>query len=197
MIISLIKSLRIVLFSFLMTSTYRKSFLLSSFLKAFPSPLHEDLSTRSLPPDLVKAHDKLQAKRKLALILRSKATNEVPIAADDMVEIFMKREKDRRGTWSDPKSFLSVDHTARSIVFPTKGSRRQTVAIEDFRLSIPQDSLTHSVQQVIDPIDYSIDDSIGNPSGSQVFDIFLYPSSEVSPSVSYYTAVVVDFSGCS
>lgn len=55
--------------------------------------------------DVRDACDQLQARRKLALILRSKAVTEVPLSIGDVVEVYKKKEHEKRGKQPDPDRF--------------------------------------------------------------------------------------------
>ena len=78
--------------------------LMSSFelAKGFTKPvIHRSIT--EIPDDVVNAQIKLQAKRKLALILKSKATFEELISVGDMVETYNATGMNKRGVWSTPK----------------------------------------------------------------------------------------------
>lgn len=57
-----------------------------------------------MPDDVIEARDKLQARRKLALILRSKVLNEIPLKIGDLVDVFRKKQNEKSGTWSYRRS---------------------------------------------------------------------------------------------
>ena len=115
---------------------------------------------RNISPDIMDAHEKLQAKRKLSLILRSRAPTEVPISVGDMVDVFLRTGMSKQGKWSTPKIVLQVDHAARSVVVPSKFGRRSTVAFEDIRLSLAEESLANDVQHAIDDLEKSIEEAV-------------------------------------
>lgn len=52
-----------------------------------------------LPSEIFDAQIKLAAKRKLARIIRSKPTTEIHISPGDMVCLFLKQDKEKRGKW--------------------------------------------------------------------------------------------------
>lgn len=121
--------------------------------KGFTNPVASKPQECIVPDDVRDARDKMQARRKLALILRSKAVQELPISVGDMVEIFQKREHEKRGKWAAAKPILSVNHDARSITVPGKSGHCITVAVEDVRPAIPQNSFAQHVQDGIDTLD--------------------------------------------
>ena len=61
-----------------------------------------------------------------------------------------------------PKIVLDVDKEERSITVPDKGVKRATVAVEDTRLELPQDSFANMVQKEIKNVDDAIDDIVPN-----------------------------------
>lgn len=74
--------------------------------KRFTKPVNSKPAELCVPINVIDAREQLQARRKLALIMRSKALTEVPVAIGDSVEIFQKKEKEKRGKWSQPKTVL-------------------------------------------------------------------------------------------
>lgn len=57
----------------------------------------------SLPQEMLDAHLNMQARRKLSMIMRSKATKEIPLSIGEMVEVYQKGMNGKRGHWSVPK----------------------------------------------------------------------------------------------
>lgn len=78
---------------------------MSSFelAKGFTKPV-ADGSVCTIPEDVVDAHNRLQAKRKLALILKSKATTEPHVATGDMIKIFFQYRHEQEGQVVDTKT---------------------------------------------------------------------------------------------
>lgn len=66
----------------------------------------------AIPDEIVDAQQKLSAERKLALILKSKATFAEHITVGDMVEVYRRTGMGKPGIWSTPKIVLSIDHNA-------------------------------------------------------------------------------------
>lgn len=121
--------------------------------KGFTNPVASTPHACIVPDDVREARDKMQARRKLALILRSKAVQELPISVGDMVEVFQKKAHEKRGKWTREKPILSINHNARSICVPGKAGRQMTVAIEDVRPAFSQNSFAQYVQEGIDTLD--------------------------------------------
>lgn len=90
--------------------------------KGYTRPIHGK-HPMMLVPELREAHDKLLAKRKLTLILRSKAVKNLPIHVGDTVQVFIKHQNEKRGKWSDDKPVLSYDHQSRTVTVPGKEVR--------------------------------------------------------------------------
>lgn len=66
-------------------------------------------------PEIRDAHGRFLAKRKLTLILCSKAVKDIPINVDDLVQIFIKRRNEKRGKRSDSKPVLSNEHPSHTV----------------------------------------------------------------------------------
>lgn len=92
------------------------------------------------------------------MILKSKATFEEHVKIGAMIEVYQKTSLDKKGIWSTPKGFLKVDHDARSLIVPGKAGKHVTVAFEDVRKTISEESFAHAVQQTIDSIDKTVED---------------------------------------
>ena len=133
--------------------------IMSSFeqAKGFTKPLNGN-SISSIPEEITDAQQKLAAKRKLALILKSKSTVEQHVNVGDMIEVYKSTGMDKKGIWSRPKIVLSIDHEARSVVVPGKAGKRATVSIKDIRMALPEDSFAGTIQDALDKIDNVIED---------------------------------------
>lgn len=127
--------------------------------KGYTKPLAKD-SINMVPDDIGDDYEKLQSKRKLGLIMKSKATEEASVSFGDMIEVYQKDNLGKNGTWSSPKIVLTVDNDARNVTIPSKGRKRTTVAFEDIRLALPEDSLAKAIESAIDELNHSIDESI-------------------------------------
>lgn len=107
----------------------------------------------SVPDDLQHAHDTLIAKRRLTTILRCKNfTHHLP-KVGDMVQVFVKLEKYKRGGWFSPRDVLSMD--AESVVVTVPGAWKCTIsaAIENVRPAVVEDDLSFLAQESIDALD--------------------------------------------
>lgn len=98
------------------------------------------------------------ARRKLAVILKSKATKEIPLTVAEFVEVYQKTNK--KGTWSQPKQILSINEEGKFITVPGKKGSKITVAIEDVRKSVKENDLSQLVSDGIDMIDQEISEQV-------------------------------------
>ena len=128
--------------------------------KGYTVPVTPGAMAISIPKELVEAQQKLQAKRKLTLILKSKSIMETPVHAGDMVEVFVKHSNEKRGKWSSPKTVLSYDHNTRTVVLPGRNGRTIQAAIEDIRPSLSDNTLAVSIKDLMDDLDDEIDNEI-------------------------------------
>ena len=120
-------------------------------------------SPRFIPDELRIAQHELKAKRKLNLILSSKSITEAPVNIGDLIEVFIKLENQKRGTWSSPLPVLSYDPDSRTVTVPGAHGRQRKIAIEDVRHAISVDnSLAVAIQAAIDELAHEIEDSIEN-----------------------------------
>lgn len=80
------------------------------------------------------------AKRKLTKILRSKATRDTPINSGDIVQIYIKEQNSKRGTWSAPNVVLAMDKVSGTVTVPGKKGRQIKAAVEDARAAATEDT---------------------------------------------------------
>lgn len=66
----------------------------------------------------------------------------------------------KKGKWSTPKLVLAVDSDARTVLVPAKNGKSATVAMEDIRLALPEESFASAVQNAIDAVDDAIENVI-------------------------------------
>lgn len=137
--------------------------------KGYTKPI-DGQNVHKVPDEILDAQLRLAARRKLALILKSKATFENVVNVGDMVEVYNKTGIGKKGIWSTPKIVLSIDRDARSVVVPGKAGKRANVAIEDIRVAIPHDSFANTVQTAIDDLDDIIEQHTADISERDVAD---------------------------
>lgn len=106
---------------------------------------------------VVNAQAQLQARRKLAIILKSKSIEEISVTAGDLIEVFSKTGMDKKGNWSVPKTVSSVDKKGRSVTVSAKRGKRAVVAFEDIRIAFISDCFASVVQDAVENLEESID----------------------------------------
>jgi len=128
--------------------------------KGYTRPVESGNVPRIVPKEIREAHENLKAKRKLTLILRSKATTDEKYESGDMVQIYVKKGNEKRGKWSGDKIVLSYDESSRSVTVPGGRGKRIIAAVEDVRPAIQKDSFAKLVQESIDELEMSLDEVI-------------------------------------
>lgn len=94
----------------------------------FIIPLSEDRLMLHVPKELLNAHNDLNSKRKLNMILRSKAIAIPSITISDLVCVYVKQSHQERDKWDGPKKVLSFDADEKSITYPVKRGKSSTTA---------------------------------------------------------------------
>ena len=89
-----------------------------------------------LPGEIRVAHDELLAKRKLNLIVRSNAVRDKPLSVGDMVNIHVKLNRQKRGTWSETKLILHFDASSQTVTVPGAKGKYIQAATEDVRYAV-------------------------------------------------------------
>lgn len=67
--------------------------------KGFTNPIISAIFTETIPDDVMVAHETLSSKRKVTLLLRSKALAEPSIQIGYLVQVYPELHKDKRGKW--------------------------------------------------------------------------------------------------
>ncbi|PXF41606.1 hypothetical protein BWQ96_08672 [Gracilariopsis chorda] len=124
--------------------------------KGFTRPVISMAATIIVPDEIVKAHQALVTKRKLTLILRSKATTEMPLSVGDMVQVFVKHQNQKRGHWFSAKPVLSYDLASRTVTVLGANGRKLFAAIKDTRPAVSKDELAATIQDALDGMHFSV-----------------------------------------
>lgn len=95
--------------------------------KGHTYPVDSSVQPFKIPEDILKAQKCLQAKRKLTLVLNSKSVQDKSVQVGDMVEVFVKHGKEKRGKWTEALPVLSFDFENRSVCLP--GKKRKPSAL--------------------------------------------------------------------
>jgi len=137
--------------------------------KGYTRPVAPGSTPVPVPAEILDAQQKLACKRKLTLIMRSKSVHDYPVSTGDIVQVFIKRQNEKRGSWSSPKPVLSFDHKSGSVVVPGRNGHKIKAALEDTRIAVVENELAMKVQEAIDDLqsslDISIDDAIDSSDG--------------------------------
>lgn len=74
------------------------------------------------------------------------------------MEVFQRRNKQKRGSWSMPKTVISVEIRGKNITVPGKNGHKVCVAFEDLRKSVAENDLTKLISDGIDHMDKEIEE---------------------------------------
>lgn len=94
-------------------------------------------SLHSLPNGIVESQLKLEAKRKLVLILKTKSTPDQYVSVGDMNMVYATAGMEKRGKWSSPTVLLVMSKKACTVAVPAKSGTSATVALEDTCPALP------------------------------------------------------------
>ncbi len=108
---------------------------------------------------ILNAQKELIAKRKLNRILRSKAVTPPTITVGDVVQVYLKSENAKRGSWSAPKTVVNFDPESGIVTLPGKNGKLLRPAIEDVRYAVAS-PFAADVQRANDELDDQIDDAL-------------------------------------
>jgi len=128
--------------------------------KGFTRLIHPRGPVVVVPDDIDAAHITLIAKRKLNLILKSKAIEDVPLSSGDPVQVFIKRDMEKKGKRSSPRPILTFDKPSGIVTVPGSNGEVVIAAVEDKRHAIYENALAKIMQEAIDEMSYEIDASL-------------------------------------
>lgn len=100
--------------------------MVSSFelAKGFTRPVASNSDIQKIPEDIVQEHCNIVSKRKLNKILRSHTFGTELLKIGDLVQVYIKHDKDKRGSWSWPRLILSNDQDGGFFIVPGRSRRR-------------------------------------------------------------------------
>jgi len=130
--------------------------------KGYSRPIRTGDKPVLVPEEIRTAHEVLIAKRKLNLILRSKSTSDIDVSPGDLVEVYLKKQHEKRGKWSSAKPVLSFDRSSRTVTVPGSNGRKIKAAIEDTRFAPKENQLASAIQESIDEIDLYIQEALSD-----------------------------------
>lgn len=114
----------------------------------------------AIPDGIVKAHVKLSATRKLKHTSCSRVHRNDAVRVDDMVQVYVKNYRSKRGSWSSPRIILSIDGEAGSVVVSARGGKRMFATLEEVILVPCEIPLSTMFQAAIDKLDSYIEELI-------------------------------------
>lgn len=93
-------------------------------------------------------------------MLRLHASRNPVVNAGDLVDVFVKIYKEKRGKWLSPGAVLSNDGSSGPVSVPGLSGCAISEAIEDVRDSIVGDDFAKHVRQSIEQLDECIEDAL-------------------------------------
>lgn len=133
--------------------------------KGYTRPVTLDMPLL-LPPELRNAQAELSAKRKLNLILSSNSITEPPIRVGDLVQVYIKLQNQKRGSWRTLQPVLTYDSDSRTVTVPGSHGCKRQAAVEDVRHAVSASELASEIQVAIDSLNREIEDTFDSISDS-------------------------------
>lgn len=134
--------------------------------KGFTRPISNNPAI--VPEELLEAQITLSAKRKLVRILSLKSPTDISVSPGDLVEIYIKQDKQKRGKWLSPRVILDFDPSTSSVTVPGSNGRTIRAAIEDVRHALSDVLFASIVRKANDEIDADIQEIVEQISSSQL-----------------------------
>lgn len=99
--------------------------------------------------EVVEARENLQAKRKQTLILKSHSLSEQNISPGEIVQVYIKDCKSKRGKWTAPKVVLNTNIALHTVTGAGKNGKHVDAAFEDVRPALNEDTFAAMVQECL------------------------------------------------
>lgn len=135
--------------------------------KGFSKPILRNQPLCRLPNELAEANANILAHRKLNLILRSHSQSIGECNVGDLVQVCIKTNTAKRGSWSSPGTILSINHEGGFFEVPGRAGKRVTAVFEDTRIAPSVDSFSEVVKTTIEDLDDSLDELLDLSPNSQ------------------------------
>lgn len=126
--------------------------------KGFTKPVSHDSDLQLITPEVEQAHQRLVARRKLNVILRSNTYDTLSLVPGDLVQIYLKKFAGKRGHWTSPRQVLTVNKDGGFVVVPGRAGKEVKAAFEDVRIAPQLDDLEELIQAAVDVVDETLDD---------------------------------------
>ena len=135
---------------------------LSSFeiAKGYTKPVDNTILPQSTPQELLDAHHELKAKRKLTLMLRSQVSKDICVNAGDLVQVYIQKDKEKKGKWSSPRTVLKIDKDSGIVTVPGSTGRPSSFAVEDVRLAVIDDDFAKHISETNDQLSDILEDAL-------------------------------------
>lgn len=130
--------------------------------KGYTRPVTQDSYPAIVPDGIIQARNDLVAKRKLTKTLKSRAITEHGLMVADLVQVFIKKQIDKRGKRSTSNPILSFHRPSGTVSVPGKRGHVIKAAIEDVRPALKSDTLACAIQDTIDHMDSNLDKIIND-----------------------------------
>ena len=148
--------------------------------KGYTRPVNSEVPPVPVDAELLEAHANLVARRKLTKILRSHSLSEKDFRPGDLVQVYVKRGKEKRGRWLSPRQVISINTDAGMLSVPGAAGRQISVAFEDARAAHVQSEITDMIQESIDKLDNGIEEILSTPDATSYNDQIQNSSQDLS-----------------
>lgn len=127
-------------------------------IKGFTRPLEPSSLPKALDLVLLEAHQTLIGRRKMTRIRRSHSFKPSDSRLGDLVQLYHRDKKRKKGNWLPPRQVLSVDHDVGMVTVPGLSVQPITVVFEDTRAAHVTCDKTEAIKSSLDELDSSIHD---------------------------------------
>lgn len=137
--------------------------------RGITKPIAKFISPVAIPQNLIESHQKIIAKRKLNMILRSKAIDtKMPVKIGDSVQVFVRNAANNRGKWLSPRPIVEIDRRSETVTVPGSHGHKIIASFEDIRTVPCDDEFARLVSESLDELDDEVrcaleqEKSVGN-----------------------------------
>lgn len=113
-------------------------------------------------------------------ILRSRSLSANDFRAGDLVQVYVKQGKERRGKWWSPRQVININNDDRMLSVPGTAGLQIVVAFEDARAAHVQSEITYMITDSTDNLDYRIENILSTSTEISIDDHIQNSSEELS-----------------
>lgn len=127
------------------------------------------------PDEIVEAQSTIEAKRKVTRIICDKSPPTIMAEVGDIIDVYVKKRNEKRGTWSSPRTVLSINNQSGAVAVPGAAGHFMKAVFEYIWSSIDVATFSQLVREANDTLNRSISELVDILCNTQIPTMEIYP----------------------